>query len=70
MRKIKIYATIAAVCYVIYCVKSVVDNSHAPLLHQCVAGLALIAWFAWTVYTIDEKRRDREEKENERAKRE
>lgn len=67
MRKLKYFAGIAAVCYVIYAIKSVVDNSHAPLVHQCVAGLALIVWFAWTVYTIDEKRRDREEKEKEQA---
>ncbi len=67
MRKLKYFAGITAVCYVIYAIKSVLDNSHAPLVHQCVAGLALIVWLAWTVYTIDEKRKDREEKEKEEA---
>lgn len=57
---LKVAISIAAACYVVYAIKSVVDNSTASLLHQCVAGLALLAWLWWTIHTIDEKRRERE----------
>lgn len=70
MGRLKWFAGVAAVCYVIYAIKSVLDNSHAPMVHQCVAGLALVVWFGWTVYTIDEKRRDRERRDKERAEQE
>lgn len=63
MKKLKIYAGIAATCYVIYCIYSVFDCSYAPALRSCVAVVALLAWAYWTIYTIDEKRKYRESRD-------
>lgn len=62
----KVIAGLFIIGYVVYCVHSTMDRSYAPILHKCVAAVAIFVWAIWTIYTIDEKRKGQENNEKDR----